>query len=226
MQLIKKDDLKKAENPLKKIWEEYFWCDGFPTISEHDNDEVIENFLDLVIEDTRVKMDKRFVVDVPDWDIFNGPKEITRSKRKPVVFEEAMIEEEAENANEDAEQDSIDEMVDNATIAGETIEVTQGQEVRAEATASQQDVGTSERQENRDAEVVKKTNAEKEKRSKKRNERPPASEEDQNVRAPKKTKTKLKGFPTKLLTIPKVMSLSLILIAMIHLKIYLLLAKP
>jgi hypothetical protein len=52
MQLIKKEDLKKPENPLKKIWEEYFWCDGFSTISEHDNDEVIENFLDLVIEDT------------------------------------------------------------------------------------------------------------------------------------------------------------------------------
>ncbi|KAK2410068.1 hypothetical protein QL285_045458 [Trifolium repens] len=92
MQLVKKEDLKKPENPLKKIWEEYFWCDGFPTISEHDNDEVIENFLDLVREDTGVKMDRRYVVDVPDWDIFNGPKEITRSKRKPVVFEEAMIE--------------------------------------------------------------------------------------------------------------------------------------
>jgi hypothetical protein len=31
------------------------------------------------------------VVDVPDWDIFNGPKEITRSKRKHVLFEEAIV---------------------------------------------------------------------------------------------------------------------------------------
>jgi hypothetical protein len=36
------------------------------------------------------------VVDVPDWDIFNGPKDITRSRRKLVVFEQAMIEEGAE----------------------------------------------------------------------------------------------------------------------------------
>ncbi|KAK2361357.1 hypothetical protein QL285_086517 [Trifolium repens] len=36
MQLVKKEDLKKPEHPLKKVREKYFWCDGFPTISEHD----------------------------------------------------------------------------------------------------------------------------------------------------------------------------------------------
>jgi hypothetical protein len=29
MMLAKKEDIKRAEHPLKKIYEEYFWCDGF-----------------------------------------------------------------------------------------------------------------------------------------------------------------------------------------------------
>jgi hypothetical protein len=33
------------------------------------------------------------VVDVPNWDIFNGPKEITRSRKKPKTTEQEMIEE-------------------------------------------------------------------------------------------------------------------------------------
>jgi hypothetical protein len=78
MQLVKKEDLKRAENPLKKVWEKYFWCDGFPTISEHDNDEVIENFLEMVRRESGENVDRSMVVDVPDWDIFNGPKDITR----------------------------------------------------------------------------------------------------------------------------------------------------
>jgi hypothetical protein len=59
------------------------------------------------------------------------------------VFEEAMVEEENENANEeqaeDAEQDSIDEMVDNVgniASAEETTEVSKGQKVIAEGTTA------------------------------------------------------------------------------------------
>jgi hypothetical protein len=198
MQLVKKEDLKKPEHPLKKIWETYFWCDGFPTISEHDNDEVIENFLEMVREETGARVDRSMVVGVPDWDIFNGPKDITRSKKKPTVFEQAMIEEGSEDINEgqgeDTEHDSVDEMVDTAE---ETIEVSKSQEVRAEATAAQKDIGTSENQENIVAEVVQDANIEKEKRSKKRNERPPASEEDKPVRAAKRSKTLAKKSSKK-----------------------------
>jgi hypothetical protein len=78
MKLIMPSDLKKPENPLKKIYEKYFWCDGFPTISEHDNDEVVKNFLQMVRDETSVKVDKRMVVAVPDWDLFNNPKERPR----------------------------------------------------------------------------------------------------------------------------------------------------
>jgi hypothetical protein len=126
MQMIKPADLKKPDHPLKKIWEQYFWCDGFSTILEHDNDDVIDNFLEMVRQETGEDVDWRMVVAVPDWDIFNNPKERPRAKKKPVVFEEAMVEEE-EAENESVEQaenddhDSIDELVDNAenTIVAE-----------------------------------------------------------------------------------------------------------
>jgi hypothetical protein len=45
IKLIKSKDLVTPTNPLLEIYEKYFWCGGFPTISEFDNEEVIENFL-------------------------------------------------------------------------------------------------------------------------------------------------------------------------------------
>jgi hypothetical protein len=71
----------------------------------------------MVRKETGEKVDRRMVVAVPDWDIFNNPKERPRSKKKPVVFEEPAEEEDAENENveqgENEENDSIDNMVDN-----------------------------------------------------------------------------------------------------------------
>jgi hypothetical protein len=164
MKLIKANDLKKPENPLKKIYEKYFWCDGFPTISMHDNEEVIKNFLELVRKETGVKVDRRMVAAVPDWNIFNNPKEIPRSKKKPVVFEEPAEVEDAENENkeqgENDENDNIDKLVDNP------------ENVRA----AEETDGTSGRQEVMDTEKERVDPAEKEGRSKKRNERPSSSE--------------------------------------------------
>ncbi|WJX61598.1 NADH:ubiquinone reductase (H(+)-translocating) [Trifolium repens] len=151
MKLIKKEDLKKPENPLKTIYETYFWCDGFPTISEHDNEEVIKNFLKMVRKETGVKVDRSMVVGVPDWDIFKGPKEVTRSRKKPMVVEQAILEEGSQNAsegqNEHSENNSVDKVIDNDA----------------------------------DATVAEGKAAEKERRTKKRNERPSSSGDDDNV---------------------------------------------
>ncbi|KAK2423122.1 hypothetical protein QL285_033597 [Trifolium repens] len=84
-----------------------------------------------------------------------------------------MIEEGSEGQNEESGHNSIDEMVDD-----DAEEVSKTQEVRA-------------------AEVVLEVNVEKERRSKKRNERSPATEDDQAVRAPKRIKTKAKRIPNK-----------------------------
>ncbi|WJX52127.1 NADH:ubiquinone reductase (H(+)-translocating) [Trifolium repens] len=94
MHLKTKEELKSAKSPLEQVYETYFWCDGFPTISEFDNDEVIKNFLELVRLDSGVSVPRSMVVGVPNWDIFKGPKQITRSKRKPQPIEQDIVEEE------------------------------------------------------------------------------------------------------------------------------------
>ncbi|KAK2366666.1 hypothetical protein QL285_080023 [Trifolium repens] len=94
MHLKTKEELKSAKSPLEQVYEKYFWCDGFPTISEFDNDDVIKNFLELVRLDSGISVPRSMVVGVPNWDIFKGPKQITRSKRKPQPIEQDIVEEE------------------------------------------------------------------------------------------------------------------------------------
>jgi hypothetical protein len=97
------EEIIKVDNPLKSIYERYFWCDGFPTISEHDNDEVIKNFLAMVRRETGVRVPRSMVVGVPDWDVFKGPKDITKSRKKPRLVEQALLEDSEQSNNNEAE---------------------------------------------------------------------------------------------------------------------------
>ncbi|KAK2381188.1 hypothetical protein QL285_068815 [Trifolium repens] len=162
MKKKKKEELIHAENLLKTIYETYFWCDGFPTISEHDNEEVIKNFLAMVRRETGVRVTRSMVVNVPDWDIFKGPKEITRSRKKPRLVEQALLEDSEKSNSEGQEEQSEDN------------------------SATEDDERVTEEQV---AKIVQRKAVEKERRSKKRNERPAAAEEDQPVRATKRIKT-------------------------------------
>jgi hypothetical protein len=180
LKLIKAKELIIPMNPLQKIYEKYFWCDGFPTISEHDNEDVIENFLAMVRQETGVKIDKSMVVEAPDWDVLNNPKEKARTgtkKKKAVVFEEPDESAEAEDddqGNNDG-NDSVDKLVDNP----ENLEAIEKDEAGE----------TSEMREVSAAEKDNTVNVEKETRSKKRNEMPLSSEEGKTDRAAKKLKT-------------------------------------
>ncbi|KAK2444065.1 hypothetical protein QL285_015120 [Trifolium repens] len=162
MKKKKKEELIHAENPLKTIYETYFWCDGFPTISEHDNEEVIKKFLAMVRRETGARVDRSMVVNVLDWDIFKGPKDITRSRKKPRLVEQALLED-SEKSNSEGQEDQSE---DNS--------------------ATEDDERITEEQV---AKIAKRKAVEKERRSKKRNERPAAAEEDQPVRATKRIKT-------------------------------------
>ncbi|KAK2428479.1 hypothetical protein QL285_026999 [Trifolium repens] len=137
-----KKEIIPVKTPLQQVYEKYFWCDGFPTISEHDNEEVIKNFLASVKKDTGVSVPRRMVVSVPNWDIFKGPRDLIRNQSKPRLVEQELIDEGSDGQEEDAED-----------VGGE-------------------------------AET-------KEKRSKKRHDRPSASEEDQNpLKAKKRVKVR------------------------------------
>jgi hypothetical protein len=174
----------KIKNPLQEVYESYFWCKGFPTISEADNDEVIENFLEMVRRDTGVKIDRNMVAGSP-CDIYKTPREITRNKKKPLTIEEDIIEEESEG------RDNVEEMVENEEnirdAAEECAETSQSQKVKAEK---------------KDAEDFPNT----ERRTKKRHDKPPSADEDQVPAKP------TKRVRLELLNL-KVRSLSLILIA-------------
>ncbi|KAK2356795.1 hypothetical protein QL285_094119 [Trifolium repens] len=143
-----KEEIIPVKTPLQQVYEKYFWCDGFPTISEHDNEDVIKNFIEIVRRDTGVRVPRKMVVSVPNWEIFKGPREITRTKRKPKITEQEMIDE----GSDGQENDNADEVEESESGAEDMI-----------------------------AEAVQK-----EHRSKKRNDRPSASEENQNPAKPAK----------------------------------------
>ncbi|KAK2435509.1 hypothetical protein QL285_020562 [Trifolium repens] len=168
-----KEEIKQAKTPLQAVYEEYFWCDGFPTISEHDNDVVVKNFLELVRIDTGISVPRSMVVGVPNWDIFKGPKEITRSKRKPKPIEQEIVEEgsqaQPENRNDGA--DKTEQVISGA----ERLATEGNEQVTEEQLAS----------------IAQRKAAQKEKRSKKRLDKSADAdaEGDQHVRAVKKAKT-------------------------------------
>ncbi|KAK2449154.1 hypothetical protein QL285_008378 [Trifolium repens] len=166
-----KEEIKQAKTPLQAVYEKYFWCDGFPTISEHDNDAVIKNFLELVRIDTGISVPRSMVVGVPNWDIFKGPREITRSKRKPKPIEQEIVEEgsQAQPGNKNDAADKTGQV--NSSAEGMATE--ENEMVTEEQLAS----------------IAQRKAVQKERMSKKRFERPVDAEEDQTVRAAKKKKT-------------------------------------
>ncbi|KAK2416178.1 hypothetical protein QL285_038597 [Trifolium repens] len=165
-----KEEIKQAKSPLQAVYEKYFWCDGFPTISEHDNDDVIKNFLEFVRRDTGVSVPRSMVVGVPNWDIFKGPREITKSKRKPTPIEQEIVEEGSKEQSENRND-----------AADNTKQVESG----AEGLATEENERVTEEQV---TSIAQRKAVQKERRSKKRNERPVDAEEDQPVRAPKRKK--------------------------------------
>jgi hypothetical protein len=58
-------------NPLLEKFESYFFIDGYPVLSEADNDEVIENFLEMFTADTDIPVDRSMVVELPDFAQLN-----------------------------------------------------------------------------------------------------------------------------------------------------------
>ncbi|KAK2443755.1 hypothetical protein QL285_014831 [Trifolium repens] len=165
-----KGEIISVKTPLQQVCEKYFWCDGFPTISEHDNEDVIKNFIEIVRRDTGIRVPRKMVVSVPNWEIFKGPKAITRSKRKPKTTEQEI----ADDGSEDQENADADEAM--------------GGDRGAECLATD---GNEQVPEGQLASIAKRTAAQKEKRSKKRQDKPvdAAAEGDHPVRAVKKAKT-------------------------------------
>jgi hypothetical protein len=107
------------------------------------------------------------VVGVPDWDIFKGPKDITKSRKKPRLVEQGLLEGSEQSNNDQSEDNNPDDAADQVDSGAERSAAEE--KARMEAEATEQALQNK-----------------MEKRSKKRNDRPPASEQDQNPAKPAK----------------------------------------
>jgi hypothetical protein len=104
----------------------------------------------MVRRETGARVNRSMVVNVPDWDIFKGPKDITRSRKKPRLLEQALLADSEESNSEGQEDQSED---NSATDIDERI--------------SEEQV----------ARIANRKAVEKEMVTKKRNERPAAAED-------------------------------------------------
>jgi hypothetical protein len=111
------------------------------------------------------------VVAIPDWDLINNPKQKTRTRRvkkvEKIHFEEPATEAEQQDGNERIEEDA------------EESENEDGNDDEKDKAGGND--GTSERQEAGNSEKDKDVGAQKERRTKKRNDRPSSSDDDDHI---------------------------------------------
>lgn len=117
-------------------------------------------------------MPRSMVVSVPNFNIFKGPREITRSRRKPQPVEQELVEEASQDQPEDQNDVNNDDNVDQMDLGAERVAAEERAKAETEAAKRAQ-------------------KAKKEKRTKKRNDMPPPSEEEQTFdRLAKRTKAR------------------------------------
>ncbi|MCH80290.1 hypothetical protein A2U01_0001056 [Trifolium medium] len=75
-----KETLVKVKTPLKMKPEDYLYCNGFSVISEADDEEVIQFFLQSVKEDTNVEISR--------YQVPPAPKDIHKLKRRKAFDKE------------------------------------------------------------------------------------------------------------------------------------------
>ncbi|MCI30782.1 hypothetical protein A2U01_0051993, partial [Trifolium medium] len=74
-----KEKVVKPLNPLQIRYEEHLYCKGFPVISEADDEEVIQFFLEGLKKETRIDVPRDMVPPAPTVDLYKP------EKRKRVV---------------------------------------------------------------------------------------------------------------------------------------------
>ncbi|MCI25451.1 hypothetical protein A2U01_0046642, partial [Trifolium medium] len=69
-----KNKVIKSRNPLQAKFEDHFFCDGFPVISEADHEEVILNFLEDFKKSTGIDVPRSMVPSAPNEDLYKPRK--------------------------------------------------------------------------------------------------------------------------------------------------------
>ncbi|MCH93378.1 hypothetical protein A2U01_0014327, partial [Trifolium medium] len=95
----------KTKNPLQTQFDEHFFYDGFPVISEADNEEVIQNFLEEFKKSTRIDVPRSMVPPALNVDLYKPKRkraETTYGEQEPKTKE---IKKEAVTTSEKQKED-------------------------------------------------------------------------------------------------------------------------
>ncbi|MCH93056.1 hypothetical protein A2U01_0014003, partial [Trifolium medium] len=97
-----KEKVLKPKNPLQVKYKEHFFCQGFPVISEADNEEVILNFLEQFKKETGFNVPRSMVPPAPNVDLYKPRKR----KRKTKASEESE-KDEGQEAEENKKEEKV-----------------------------------------------------------------------------------------------------------------------
>ncbi|MCH82653.1 hypothetical protein A2U01_0003464, partial [Trifolium medium] len=122
-----KHKVVKPQNPLKVRYEDHLYCNGFLDLSEADDEEVIQFFLQDLKKDTGIDVPMSMVPSAPTVDLYKprkrkasakeGKKEVKKEAKKDVkkeVLKEAKPEPQEEKKEESKKRKSEGVVIDNS----------------------------------------------------------------------------------------------------------------
>ncbi|MCI26116.1 hypothetical protein A2U01_0047310, partial [Trifolium medium] len=113
-----KNTVVKPDNPLQSRFEDHFFCDGFPVISEADDEEVIINFLEDFKKETGINVTRSMVPPAPNVDLYKPKKRKRNAKsseeepQKKEVKKEKEIVKEVEKKKGDKKRKAVGIKID------------------------------------------------------------------------------------------------------------------
>ncbi|MCI43731.1 hypothetical protein A2U01_0064969, partial [Trifolium medium] len=109
----------KAKNPLQTKFEEHFFYDGFLVISEADNEEVIQIFLEEFKRSTGIDVPRSMVPPAPDVNLYKPKKRKRAEKTSEEESKKKEVKKEAVTTSEKKKEVSSgkEKVVDKKAVA-------------------------------------------------------------------------------------------------------------
>ncbi|MCH90672.1 hypothetical protein A2U01_0011594, partial [Trifolium medium] len=133
-----KENVVKAKNPLKINYEEHLYCNGFPVISEADDEEVIQFFLQGIKQDTGVEVPRKMVPPAPTKEEKSEPKDVKKEASKKRKVEGVVIGETESRTKRKHEKITKKDSSETDSDDGKTLAEKLKQKSQAEASKASQ----------------------------------------------------------------------------------------
>ncbi|MCI01051.1 hypothetical protein A2U01_0022075, partial [Trifolium medium] len=106
-----KKKVVKPQNPLKAQFEEHLFIDGFPIISEADDEEVILNFLEDLLRSTGVFVPRSMVPPAPNTDLYKPRKRKQKTSEEEEEPKKKKGKKHVATTSKDVEEKVVEEKV-------------------------------------------------------------------------------------------------------------------